>query len=214
MKPVILLSTAYLPPVQYLSKFLSGNVFIENDENYIKQTYRNRCIIAGPNGLQTLVVPVKRGSFHKTHIRDIEIEQDLPWINNHLTTLKTAYQHSPFYEYYIDYFRPAFTKKTHFLLDLNTHLLKIILQLTGLSARFSFTGKYYNTMTKEEIWDYRETIHPKKIFDDPLFEPVPYHQVFDDRYPFQPNLSIIDLLFNEGSESLSILRRTRNKSSW
>ena len=212
MKPVILLSTAYLPPVQYLSKFLSGSILIENDENYIKQTYRNRCIIAGPNGLQTLVVPVKRGSFHKTHIRDIEIEQDLPWINNHLTTLRTAYQHSPFYEYYIDYLRPAFTEKTRFLLDLNTHLLEIILQLTGISARFSFTGKYYATVTKGEIWDYRETIHPKKVLDDPLFEPVPYHQVFDDRYPFQPNLSIIDLLFNEGPESLSILRKTKNKS--
>jgi len=206
-EPIILLSTAYLPPIQYVSKFLLGKVLIENDENYIKQTWRNRCVITGPNGIQTLVVPVKRGSFHKIHIKDVEVDYDLPWVRNHLRTFNTAYKHSPFYEYYIEHLEQVYRKKIRFLLDLNSTLLDILLKLLDLPIFISYTGKYYRPGSDRNILDYRESIHPKKRIVDPFFQPEPYHQVFDDRYTFQPNLSIVDLLFNEGPESLPVLRR-------
>ena len=211
-EPAILLSTSYLPPIQYISKFLLGKVLIENDENYSKQTWRNRCVITGPNGIQALVVPVKRGSFHKIHIKDVEVDYDLPWVRNHLRTFHTAYKHSPFYEYYIEDLEQVYRKKIRFLLGLNSTLLEILLKLPDLPAIISYTGKYYRPGSEENMLDYRESIHPKKRMVDPFFQPVPYHQVFEDRYEFQPNLSIIDLLFNEGPDSLSIIRQTLTHS--
>ncbi len=212
-QPLILLSTAYLPPVQYFTKFLLGKVLVEDDENYIKQTWRNRCLITGPNGPQILVVPVKRGSFHKVHIRDVEVDYELPWVSNHLRTFNTAYKHSPFYEYYIDDLAAILRERPRFLLELNRRLTVTLLDLLQVPASLSCTGKYFRPGTGKNVLDYRESIHPKKRIRDPFFRPVTYHQVFDDRYDFQPNLSVVDLLFNEGPESLAILRRSLKKTS-
>lgn len=206
---VILLSTAYFPPIQYMVKFLTADkVLIEDDENYLKQSYRNRCIIAGPNGRQSLIVPVKRGSFHKTHIRDIEVDYTLPWITNHLYSLKTAYRSSPFYEFYIDDMKTILRKKFRYLLELNLALLENILNDLGISRPVHPTGRYYRVKEGERISDYRELIHPKRKKQDPLFYPATYHQVFENKFGFLSNLSIIDLLFNEGTEALSVLRRS------
>ncbi len=208
LKPLILLSTAYLPSVRYFTKFLlPGYVVIEDDENYLKQSYRNRCIVAGPNGPQALVVPVKRGSFHKTHIRDIVVEDTLPWLTGHLHTLKAAYRSSPFYDYYIDDLAKVLRKNRHFLLDLNLNLLKALFTMLDINTPFSLTGKYYQPQDNKHVLDYRETIHPKKKAPDSLYQPIVYHQVFDDRYGFLPDLSIIDLIFNEGPDALPILQK-------
>jgi len=208
-KRIILLSSAYLPPVQYVSKLLlTGEVLLENDENYLKQTYRNRCHIAGPNGPQTLTVPVEKGSFHKVHIRDVRVDYSVPWETLHLRALSAAYRSSPFYEYYIDALIRVYRQKPLFLFDLNLELLKVVLQETGIKCRITLTEKYYADTSEPHISDYRERIHPKKERPDPLYHPVVYHQVFADRYGFLGGMSIVDLLFNEGPDTLPILQRT------
>ncbi len=204
----VLLSAAYLPPLQYMSKALiNGEIWIEDDENYIKQTYRNRCIIAGPNGKEILTVPVERGSFHKVHIRDVRIDYDVPWQRLHLRALHTAYRSSPFYEYYIEELETIFRKKTRYLLDLDVMLLESLLQTIGIECRIRFTEKYVHEENETSYLDYRERIHPKKNREDPLFRHPVYHQVFDDRHGFLEGLSIIDLLFNEGPDTAQILEK-------
>jgi hypothetical protein len=206
---IILLSTAYLPSIQYISKLLlPGTVLLENDENYLKQTYRNRCYIAGPNGMQSLSVPVEKGSFHKVHIRDIRIDWSVPWDTLHLRTFNTAYRSSPFYEYYIDDLKEVYRQKPRFLFDLNLLLLRLLMETLGIDREISTTGNYYSAAPEDHVLDYRESIHPKKKPPDALYHPVVYHQVFDDRYGFVENLSTIDLLFNEGPDSVMVLRRS------
>ncbi len=205
----ILLSTAYLPPVQYMSKLLlTGEVMLEDDENYLKQTYRNRCHIAGPNGLQPLTVPVEKGSFHKVHIRDVKIDHSMPWETLHLRALNAAYRSSPFYEFYIDDLTAIYKKKPVFLFDLNLWLLESLKEALDIDCRIRTTGKYVRPAPGEDIVDYRESIHPKKKRPDPLYHPVVYHQVFEDRFGFLEGLSTVDLLFNEGPDALQVLQRS------
>ena len=205
----ILLSTAYLPPVQYMSKLLlPGEVLIENDENYLKQTFRNRCYIAGPNGPQPLTVPVEKGSFHKVHIRDVRVDYSTPWETLHLRALSAAYRSSPFYEYYIDELTAIYKKKPVFLFDLNLWLLESLKEALGIDRRIRTTGKYIRPLQGEDLLDYRESIHPKKERPDPFYHPVVYHQVFEDRFGFLEGLSTVDLLFNEGPEALYVLQRS------
>ncbi len=205
----ILLSTAYLPPVQYMSKLLlAGEILLEDDENYLKQTYRNRCYIAAPNGPQPLTVPVERGSFHKVHIRDVRIDHSVPWETLHLRALNAAYRSSPFYEYYIDDLLAVYDAKPVFLFDLNLRLLETLREAIGITCHITTTGKYMRPAPGEDFPDFRESIHPKKKQPDPFFRPVAYHQVFDDRFGFLEGLSTVDLLFNEGPDSLQILRDT------
>ena len=205
----ILLSTAYLPPLQYMSKLiLPGEVLIENDENYLKQTYRNRCYIAGPNGPQPLTVPVEKGSFHKVHIRDVRVDYSMPWDTLHLRALGAAYRSSPFFEYYIDDLTAIYKKKPVFLFDLNLWLMETLREALGIDCRIRTTGKYFRPSPGEDIADYRESIHPKKERPDPFYHPVVYHQVFEDRFGFLEGLSTVDLLFNEGPGALQVLKRS------
>src|SRR5512133_1641107 len=127
MKPVTVLSTAYLPPVQYMTKFLSGSVMIEKHGNFQKQSYRNRCYIYGANGPQCLVVPVKKNHGKKTPITDIEIDYSTHWQHVHLKSIQSAYQLSPFYEFYADELIPLISKHTTLLYDLNNGLLNLLL---------------------------------------------------------------------------------------
>lgn len=206
MEKKILLSTAYFPPVRYLTKFFQGNeVLIEDDENYVKQTYRNRCQISTANGIETLTVPVERGSFHKVHIRDVRIDYHTRWIDIHCRALRTAYRASPFYEFYIPELRDALSRKPKYLIDLNTRLLEFLLQAFTVPQRFGFTGTFIQPGTPGYS-DYRNDIHPKKNSKDPRFDPVSYPQVFEDKFGFLPNLSALDLLFNTGPDGGGILK--------
>jgi hypothetical protein len=205
----ILLSTAYLPPIQYISKFLLGEpVFIENHENYQKQSYRNRCYICGANGRQCLVIPVVKHHGEKTPISSVEIDYQMPWQKNHLKSVQSAYRSSPFYEFYADEFNDFFTGRIDLLVDWNTSFMKNILKLCGINITIQKTAAYekfpVNTI------DLRESIHPKNRLckADEKFNPLPYMQVFREKHGFIPNLSIIDLLFNEGPNAREILGRT------
>lgn len=205
----IYLSTAYMPPVQYFSKFTEENrIFIEQQENYIKQSYRNRCRIVSANGPITLSIPVEHSSGVKTRIKDIRISGHGNWQHMHWNAIVSAYNSSPFFEYYQDDFAPFYHQKYSFLFDFNEELRILISQLIGLeNISLNYTDDYRIEFGSDEL-DLRDAIHPKKDWKslDISFIPVTYYQVFDSKFGFIPNMSILDLLFNMGNESILILK--------
>ena len=205
-----LLSTAYLAPVEYYTKLLAyDHILVEQYDHYAKQTYRNRCTIAAPDGPLALSVPTVKPDTPKCLTRDIRISDHGNWRHLHWNALESAYNHTPFFEYYKDDFRPFYEQKYEFLVDFNEALCQLVCSLLDISPRISRTTDYAAAPTNAD--DFRERIHPKKDFrtEDPDFVARPYYQVFQDRLGFLPNLSIVDLLFNMGSESLLVLQACR-----
>jgi hypothetical protein len=204
-----ILSTSYLPPIQYISKFLLyEKVIIEKFENYQKQSYRNRCYIYGANGKQCLTIPVKKQHGEKTPIAEVEIDNNYSWQTIHLKSIESAYRLSPFYEFYADGFKEFYQQDTQLLLDWNFNLLQFVLRVAGIPKVPERTTGYNRTV--ENCIDLRNSIHPKPrlMQPDPAFSVIPYQQVFRERNGFLPNLSIVDLLFNEGPLTLEVLRRS------
>ena len=196
------LSTAYLAPVQYYSKLASfDEIHIEAMENYPKQTYRNRCLIASANGTQALTVPVEKPDTLKAHTRDIRISGHGNWQRLHWNALVSAYNMSPFFEYYADDLRPFYEKDYKYLLEYNDNLQAVICSLLDIHPRIKHTGVYEQLPEN----DFRNVIDPRHPLPDNDFTPRPYYQVFRDKHGFMPNLSIVDLLFNMGPESILFL---------
>ena len=205
----ILLSTAYFPPVQYFSKLvLFDKVFIEQFENFAKQTYRNRCVILGANGPVSLIVPVVKGRNRKTGIKDLLISYDTQWQRNHWRTLFSAYNSSPFFEFYKDDIRPFFEIRKEFLFELNQEILEKLCELLEIGNKPILTDGFEDVPAGTLYC--REILSPKiqKAKSDPHFQPLEYTQVFHDKFGFIPNLSILDLLFNEGPKSAQILKQS------
>lgn len=201
MQPVYL-STAYLAPVQYYCKLLQyGEAYIEAEENYLKQTYRNRCTIAGANGPLALSIPIVKPDTLKCLTKDIRISDHGNWRHLHWNAITSAYNMSPFFEYYEDDFAPFYEKKYAFLFDFNTRLCRLACELLDIHPNIKETTEY----NPEVPNDYREAIRPKHPPEDNSFHPKPYYQVFREKNGFLPNLSIIDLLFNMGPEAISNL---------
>ncbi|GET22860.1 WbqC family protein [Prolixibacter denitrificans] len=203
-----LLSTAYLGPVQYYSKLLRyPEIIIEQHENYPKQSYRNRCRILGGNGPLTLSIPVDKGPDLKVKTKDVRIATAEDWQRLHWRTIVSAYNNSPFFPYYQDELAPFFhEKKWKYLLDFNLEIQEKVMELLEIDVQIKRSTEFIKEET-EDMLDLREVIHPKKQRSkpDPHFHSEPYTQVFEEKFDFQPNLSVIDLLFNEGPESMSIL---------
>ena len=197
------LSVAYLAPVEYYSAIAKADrVFLENCDSYVKQTYRNRCQIATANGKLVLSIPVEKLAGEKTLTRDIRISEHNDWQIHHWRSIESAYNSTPFFEFYKDDMLPFYEKKWNFLWDFNVEIQTKILELLDLKTNVQLT-KEYNSTLPENVIDMRESIHPKK--ESPLGNKKPYYQVFEQRFGFQPNLSIIDLLFNMGNESQLIV---------
>lgn len=211
----IYLTSNYLPPVQYYSKLLSyDEILIERFDNYTKQTYRNRCNIAGPGGMLSLSIPIIKPDTLKCVTKDIRISDHGNWRHLHWNSLETAYNSTPFFEYYKDDFLPFYERKYEFLFDFNEQLNELIRSLIDINAEIKYTSEYKKEISGNES-DFREKIHPKKDFtiEDSEFTAQPYYQVFEAKYGFIPNLSIVDLLFNMGPESLLVLHQSINHSS-
>ena len=205
----ILLSSAYLPPVQYFAHLQSAEqVWIEQYDHYQKQTYRYRCVIAAPDGPLSLTVPIEKPNTQKAFMRDIRISDHGNWRHLHWNAIESAYNHTPFFEYYKDDFRPFYEKKFDFLVDYNEQLCQLVCQLIDIDTSFQRTESYV-AEPSTTIIDLRDAIHPKKeVMDDASFSAVPYYQVFQERLGFLPNLSIIDLLFNMGPEAILVLQKS------
>ena len=192
----------YLPPVEFfvqLNQFKPDFV-IEREEHFPKQTYRNRANIYSPDGLLTLVVPVIKGSKVHTPVKDVKISYDFKWQRLHWLSLQACYRRSAYFEYYEDDFAPFYEEKETFLFGYNEKLLTLLLKLLKINAPLNYTESYeagYPGLT-----DLRNSIHPKK---EPGFDQKPYFQVFEERHGFLKNLSIVDLLFNQGPQTINYL---------
>ena len=197
----------YNGPLNYYARLVKERkIVLEQYDSYTKQTYRNRCLIMGPNEVITLSIPVRKISGEKTHLKDIRIDYDSNWNKIHWRSLVASYASSPFFEYLAEEISPFYSKHYTYLLDLNQELMETTLGFLGLDIQVSCSEEFTPIQSERDI---RNFIHPKKdqAEADPGFLPLEYHQVFSDRLGFRPNLSILDLIFNLGPESLSYLHR-------
>ncbi len=209
----VILSSAYLAPVQYFTKLFNyEEVWIEWSEHFLKQSYRNRCTILTANGIQNLSVPVAEGSNSKRIMRDVIISYDHPWQKLHWKALLSAYNNAPFFEYYADSLSPFYHgKKWKFLTDYSLEIQQVVLEELNVACQINVTEAFCATTDLPAgTADFRYSIHPKadKLIGDENFTPVIYMQVFQEKFGFTPNLSIIDLLFNEGPMATDVLRRS------
>ena len=199
----IYLSSAYLAPIEYyIALAKTETVFLEYCEHYEKQSYRNRCAIAAANGKMSLSIPVEKTNSDKILTRDIRISEHNDWQVHHWRSIESAYNSTPFFEFYKDDLLPFYEKKWDFLWDFNVEIQAKMLELLDLQPKIELTTEY-KTNLDGDIADLRNSIHPKNKKSVELYNA--YYQVFDQRFGFQPNLSIIDLLFNMGNESQLVL---------
>jgi len=196
-----ILPSAYLAPISYyvqLNRYEKN--WIEVCDNYQKQSYRNRCVIAATDGPLPLTVPVVKPEGGKVQMREVKISDHGNWRHLHWNALQSAYRNSPFFEYYADDFAPFYEKKWEFLADFNEELCHLLCRLIDIQPVMNRTSAYHPVL--DDVDDYRERIHPRL----PSVSNVkPYYQVFRDRLGFLPDLSIVDLLFNMGPESVLYL---------
>ncbi|MDX9945863.1 MAG: WbqC family protein [Bacteroidales bacterium] len=196
MADKLLLSTAYFPPACYFRLIRDAEkAFIEREENYLKQTYRNRCLILASNGVLSLSVPVTKGDRLKAPVKDIQIDYSKRWQQVHIRAFTSAYGRSPYFLYYSDNIFSILRKKHRFLIDLNHELLQECLALLNINKCISYTSSFEPASIQPG--DYRYSILPKK---EQAFSSKPYIQVFGDA-GFVPGLSIIDLIFNLGPDA-------------
>ncbi len=202
-----LFSISYFGSVSYWSFLLAAdNILLEQHCRFERQSYRNRCNILGANGVLPLSVPVLKpvGGYPST--REAEISYDVDWRQSHWRSIVSAYNNSPFFEFYADEYEAIFQKKYKFLWDLNMAVFDVVENQLDVNIAYSLTSKYHQPAIDDA--DYREIIHPKRIMGiNDGFNPVPYRQIFGEKYGFVPDLSIIDLIFNKGPESVILLRQ-------
>lgn len=214
-----LLSTAYFPPIEYFVALAnSAKAEIESGEMYQKQSYRTRCHINGANGLLVLTLPVRRSAAkgeeisHKIPTSELLIDYSKPWLQQHKRALEAAYMSSPFFEYYMDDIYEILDSGEENLLEMNTRLTVKIAELIGVETPISLSDGNFIIPGSEQlqqmgIEDFRDSIHPKKPAQllERLQMNKPYWQVFTNKQGFVPNLTILDLLFNEGPNAISYL---------
>ncbi|OAD44491.1 WbqC family protein [Polaribacter atrinae] len=198
----LFIPTYFGPISQYTEIIKSDTITFEMEDNFQKQSYRNRCYIYNSNGKQLLNIPVKdknKGTSQRKKTKDLLVDNDALWQDHHLKSLQTAYRTSPFYEFYEDDLLKIFNKKYTFLQDVNIDTHLFIMDALQVSLQYTKTEEYLVTTTEQ---DFRELVdvknQPKKTTDT-------YIQMFDDKHGFIPNLSFLDLLFMEGPNAISYL---------
>ena len=201
----ILLPSSYFAPISYYASVLkSETIFIEQFEHFPKQTFRNRCSIYSPNGIQQLTVPLHERK-DKTLTKDIRISYEINWQTLHWRSLESAYRSSPYFEFFEDDFRPYFEKKFNFLIDFNMEIMQEVLALMKIKKEFLFTSSYQKEFAGADL---RDSLNKKNVSVIALPR---YQQVFEDRKGFISNLSIADLLFNQGNDARDYLKKVNGR---
>ena len=196
----IILHPTYFPSISHYTAMVQAEeITFEVEDNFQKQTNRNRMYIYSPNGLQLLNIPVKHSKEKHQKFKDTRIENDFDWQKNHFKSLEAAYRTSPFFEFFEDDFAPIFEKKHEFMMDLNFQIFEIVNECLGIDLPFTKTNEYFHEI--EDKTDFRYLVNGKKD----TFVNDEYTQVFEEKHGFIPNLSILDLLFNEGRHAKEYL---------
>jgi hypothetical protein len=199
----ILIHPTYFPSISHFAAIVQADkVTFEMEDNFQKQTNRNRTYIYSPNGIQLLNIPVKHSKIAHQKTKDIQIENDFDWQKQHFKSLEAAYRSSPFFEYFEDDLLPIFEKKYSFLMDLNLEVFDLITRCIRMKIEYSTTTEYFHEINSKEVTDFRFLANGKK--DHSQFES--YTQVFDDKFGFINNLSVLDVVFNEGKFALDYLK--------
>nr|WP_315145561.1 WbqC family protein [uncultured Flavobacterium sp.] len=197
---------SYFPSIShYVAMAQSENIVFEMEDNFQKQTNRNRTYIYSPNGIQLLNIPVKHSKEAHQKTKEIKIENDFNWQKQHFKSLEAAYRTSPFFEFFEDEIVPIFEKKHHFLMDLNFESMEFVAKCLRMKLNYETTTEYFHQADSNIFLDYRTLVDGKK--DKSQFES--YTQVFDDKHGFLNNLSVLDLLFNEGKYALDYLKNQK-----
>ena len=198
----IVLHPSYFPSISHFVAIAKADlVTFEMEDTFQKQTNRNRMYIYSPNGIQLLNVPIKHSKEKHQRMKEVKIENDFDWQKQHFKSLEAAYRTSPFFEYFEDDILPIFKKKHTFLMDLNMETMAIVSKCLKLEFDYNETEEYFHQV--DDKIDYRNLINGKK--DTSQFDT--YIQVFGEKHGFINNLSILDLLFNEGRYALDYLRK-------
>ena len=198
----ILIHPTYFPSISHFVAMAKADaVTFEMEDNFQKQTNRNRMYIYSPNGIQLLNIPIKHSKEVRQKTKDVRLETAFDWQKQHFKSLEAAYRTSPFFEYYEDAIAPIFTKKHTFLMDLNFETIEIVKKCLGLTFEENKTIEYFHEVPNFD--DYRILANGKK--DNATFEE--YTQVFEEKHGYLNNLSILDLLFNEGRYALEYLKK-------
>lgn len=200
-----IITSAYAGNVQLYSKLAHYPALVVDwFQHYEKQTFRNRCQIASAGGVMDLIIPITKEKGSKTIDKDIKIAND-NWQKIHWGALEAAYRQSPFFMYYEDDIKPFYTQHYTYLVDFNMALQDCLCNLLAITPNLTPSTQYVENST---ALDLRHSIHPKHANTDTHFVPVPYYQVFEQKHGFLPNLSVFDLLFNMGPESILVLQKS------
>ena len=200
----IIIHPSYFPSISHFVAIANADtVTLEIEDNFQKQTNRNRMYIYSPNGIQLLNIPVKHSDNAHQKIQDVKLETAFDWQKQHFKSLEAAYRTSPFFEYFEDDLRPIFTKKHTFLMDLNLQTMELVSKCLGMNFTSEKTTEYFHEVNDKT--DYRNLINGKKD----ITQLEHYTQVFGDKHGFINNLSILDLLFNEGRYAKDYLKNQK-----
>lgn len=203
----ILLHPCYFGPIsQFVALAQSQRLVFENEDNYQKQTYRNRMYIYGANGRLLVNIPVKHTGNKSQHqkYRDVRLENDFNWQKQHWKSLQNSYRTSPFFEFYEDEIQPLYHKKFNFLLDFNYACFELTLECLQLEKEYKKTATYIKNPA-----DCTDARHLVKAKSEAVFPLEPYTQVFENKFGYIKNLSVLDLIFNEGPNSLNYLENQK-----
>ena len=202
----LLIHPTYFPSIShFVAMAQSEKIVFEMEDNFQKQTNRNRTYIYSPNGIQLLNIPVKHSKQIHQKTKDVKIETDFDWQKQHFKSLEAGYRSSPFFEYFEDEIRPVFEKQYTFLVDLNFETMQIISKCLRMKFEYETTTEYFREVDSNTVLDFRTLADGKK--DDSQFET--YTQVFEEKHGFLNNLSVLDLLFNEGRYALDYLKNQK-----
>jgi len=197
-----ILSLHYLGNIHYFGKLLQGNCVIDIHENYVKQSFRNRCEIMTADGVFPLSIQTVKG---RQSILNTKIDYSKRWQHQHWNAIHSAYKNSPYFDYYGDAYEPFYHNKYETIFDFNSQLLEVTLKLLGSNIKPIYSECYIDVTSENEDW--RDRISPKSRLCtlDNSFKATEYWQVFEERNPFARNLSVLDILFCEGPNARGII---------
>ncbi|MBQ8544298.1 MAG: WbqC family protein [Alistipes sp.] len=192
---MVILPSAYMPSVEYVARLLREECVIDLGENYVKRSERNRASILSANGVMQLTVHVENANRPRQRMRDVKIDYSKRWQHQHWVSILSAYKSSPYFDHFAHLLEPFYRREWRFLVDYNMEYLEVLLHLLGAKCQISTSEQYVEAAAED--FDMR----PKQKKDS-TFVAEPYFQVFSDRMPFQPNLSVLDLLLCEGRSAM------------